>query len=42
MLFVAILTHSPENCFMRPENAEAAKKPLKSLRIWKKLQGNLG
>ena len=25
MLLVAILTHSPENCFMRPENAKAAR-----------------
>ena len=23
MLFIAILKHSPENCFMRPENAKA-------------------
>jgi hypothetical protein len=29
MLFVATLTHSPEHCFMRPENAKAAEENTK-------------
>jgi len=36
MLFVAILTHSPENCFMRPENAKAAKE---ASEIFEKMEG---
>ena len=35
MLFIATLQHSPEDCFARPENAEAFKQ---ALGIWDNLE----
>ena len=42
MLFVATLTHSPEHCFMRPENAKAAEENRKFFERRKEIEKETG
>ena len=42
MLFIAILKHSPENCFMRPENAKASEEPRKRFENIEELEKKTG
>jgi len=42
MLFVAVLTHTPESCLMRPEHAKAYEELIKNWENTKKLVKVLG